>query len=675
MCGIYGRIGKRDDALDLCATRSLHHRGPDAAGLWLDVHGLDGRVLALGHTRLAIQDLTDAGSQPMHSPDGRLVLAFNGEIYNFRALRQKLEGAGRVFVSHSDTEVILHLYAMYGDAMLSMLEGMFAIALWDRSERRLLLARDPTGIKPLHYRLLTDGLAFASEIKALLLDPTFRRVPDVTALAGYLGHLYVPPPATPFQGIAQLLPGHKLIVQGGRTRCERFARFTVAPKLAFRDLSDAADQLETLLRAVVAEHMIADVPVGAFLSGGIDSALLVALMQRLRREAGGTTPLQTFTMGFGEEGAGIDETAQAAAIARHLGLGHHVLRIAADDAAAGLARVVAQFDAPFANPGALMMDALCAQTRQSVTVAVTGDGGDEAFAGYPRYRATWPLAAWRRLPRRVRETWLPALAQRVPEGHDGRAFGRRLRRFLAASGGTFAETYRDWLGQYALPDLWQLLTPEALHTVRAAHGQLPADLGRTLEVLAELPDDTAPLDAACFADVHGFLPDNVLAMSDRTSMRHALELRVPFADRRVLDFGLRLPVLLKATPAALIGSAGRHAAKRVLRAVAARYLPARVTRMPKQGFVAPMGAWLAGPLRPLAEEALSPQRLARRGLVQAPVVAQMQAEHVAGHRDHTAHLWPLVVLEAWFQARIDTLELPDRREVAVRVEESAGPPG
>jgi asparagine synthase (glutamine-hydrolysing) len=667
MCGIYGRIGKRDDALDQRATRSLHHRGPDAAGLWIDTQSLADQVIALGHTRLAIVDLSNAGRQPMLSADGQLALVFNGEIYNFQTLRRRLEEAGRQFHSHSDTEVILHLYALHGDAMLEMLEGMFAIALWDRKKKRLLIARDPTGIKPLFWRETPHGVSFASEIKALLVDPQCPREPDVAALAGYLNYLYVPPPGTPFVGIAQLLPGHKLVIQHGKTQVERYARYSVTPKLPVRGLGDAANQLELLLQTVLAEHMVADVPVGAFLSGGIDSGLLVAMMQRLRQESGALGPLQTFTVGFGQEGAGLDETARAAQIAKKLGVAHEVLRVDANIAADGLQHVVQQFDAPFANPTALMIDVLCQQARKTVTVAVTGDGGDEAFGGYPRYRATWPLWAWQRLPETLRAKWLPELASRLPEGRDDRPFARRLRRFLTASGGTFAETYRDWLSQHTLPGLWDLLTPDALARVSTQHQGVPRDLGRTLAAIADLPPDTAPLDAACYADVLGFLPDNVLALSDRMSMRHALELRVPFADRRVLDFGLRLPVLLKSTPAALVGSSGKHAAKRVLRAVASRYVPQDVAKLPKQGFVAPMGAWLAGPLRPLAMDALSPDRLRARGLVRPEAVAHMQAEHAAGTRDHTWHLWSLVVLEQWFQARVDALDVPIRDHVALRV--------
>ena len=665
MCGIYGRVGHRDDALDLAAVRSLHHRGPDAAGLYVDPYAEPS--VALGHARLAIQDLSDAGRQPMQTPAGDLVLVFNGEIYNFLTLRRQLEADGCQFQSHSDTEVILHLYARHGDAMLGRLEGMFALALWDRPRKRMLLARDPSGIKPLFWRQPTsDTLVFGSELKALLQDPTCPRVPDVHALAGYLGYLYVPTPRTPFVGLHHLRPGHALVWSEGRLTETTFSTYRAGPKPTFASLHDATDALDRLLRDVVAEHMIADVPVGAFLSGGIDSSLLVALMQQLRKASGASSPLRTFTVGFGQEGAGLDETTPAAEIARALGVSHEVIRVDAELARTGLQHVVEQFDAPFGNPTALMTDVLCRDARRGVTVAVTGDGGDEAFGGYPRYRATWALAATQRLPTTLRAQWLPALSAHLPEGRDDQPTLRRIRRFLGAATGPFAHTYRDWLSQYPHPALLALLTPEALQTM----GPPPLDFGSTLDALAGHEAD-ALLDQACLADVGGFLPDNVLALSDRMSMRHALELRVPFADRRVLDFGLRLPVAFKSTSAALVGSSGLHASKRVLRLLAQRYVPDVVTKRPKQGFMAPMGAWLAGPLQGLTADALSPERLTQRGVVRPDVVAQMQREHQAGRRDHTWHLWSLVVLETWFQARVDQLTLPDRGHVPVRVDVAA----
>ena len=667
MCGIYGRVGPRQDDLDRRATLSLRHRGPDDAGLLVDPQGPDGETLVLGQTRLSILDLSPAGHQPMRSADGNLALAFNGEIFNFLELRRELEEQGRVFQSHSDTEVILHLYALHGDAMLSKLEGMYAIALWDAPRRRLLLARDPAGIKPLFYRTQPspDRLAFSSEIKALLVDPKVSRDPCLPALAGYLTYLYVPPPGSAFVGIERLAPGHKLVLQGRHITVQRFHRFQVQPKHTFVDVADATQQLEALLLHVVGQHMLADVPVGAFLSGGIDSGLLVAMMARQKRERGDIERVRTFTVGFGQEGRRWDEVDRAAALARYLDVDHEVVRIAPEAAAERFGFVAQQFDEPFANPTALVHDVLCEGARRHVTVALAGDGGDEAFAGYPRHRATQLLALWQTLPRSVREQGFGRIGAWLPERAEGVALLRQARRFLCAGGGDFGAMYRDWLTYYPPRELQALLTAPAL---AALGGAVDRDLGQTEDAVASLGPDFDPLDAACYADIAGFLPNNVLQESDRISMRHALEVRVPFADRRVLDFGLRLPHALKMSPAAMWTARGRGASKRVLREVAARYLPDEVVTAPKQGFGAPMGAWLAGPLRSLLEEATRPEVIARRGLVRPEAVAALRAEHLAGKRDRTWNLWALVVLESWFAQRVDRLDLPDVQGAPVRVE-------
>jgi len=667
MCGIYGRVGPRHDELDCRATLSLRHRGPDDCGLLVDANGPDGQALVLGQTRLAILDLSPAGHQPMRSADGRLAVTFNGEIFNFLKLRKELEAQGRVFRSHSDTEVILHLYELHGDAMLQRLEGMYAIALWDAQSRRLLLARDPTGIKPLFYRTgpTPDVLAFASEIKALLVDPRVPRKADQRALAGYLTYLYVPPPGSAFAGISRLAPGHKLVLQGRHVRVQRFHRFQVQPKRVFSGLPEATQTLEDLLLDVVGEHMLADVPVGAFLSGGIDSGLLVAMMARLKRERGDIQRVRTFTVGFGSEGKRWDEVDRAALLARHLDVEHQVVRIAPQTAEDRFHFVVQQFDEPFANPTALVHDVLCEGARRDVTVALAGDGGDEAFAGYPRHRATQILAVWQQLPRALREDVFGRFGRVLPERAEGLPLLRQARRFLLAGSADFGSIYRDWLTYYPPAELRDLMTPSALD---ALGGAVASDLGQTEDAIAALGPDFDPLDAACYADISGFLPNNVLQESDRISMRHALEVRVPFADRRILDFGLRLPKHLRMAPTAIWTARGRAASKLLLREVAARYLPAEVVTAPKQGFGAPMGAWLMGPLRPLLEQATRPGVVERRGLVRSEAVTAMRDEHLAGRRDRTWNLWALVVLESWFEQRVDRLHLPEVDVRQVRVE-------
>lgn len=652
MCGIYGRIGARQDDLDRRATATLRHRGPDDAGLWQESNGPAGHSLVLGHTRLACIDLTRAAHQPMTSADGRLALVLNGEISNFAALRAELQALGRQLQSTGDTEVVLHLYELYGDALLGRLEGMYALALWDGRERRLLLARDPVGTKPLFWHQSERGLlSFASEIKALLEDPGCSRQPDVRALAGYLGHLYVPAPATAFAAVRQLLPGHKLVVDDHGQRVEPFHTFAVAPKHPFSGLGEAGDKLEQLLLSIIGELMTADVPVGALLSGGIDSGLVVALMARLRREWGGPQ-LQTFTLGFGKNTQHLDETAHAAATAAQVGATHQVVPADSDQALQRLGRVVERFDEPFGNPTALLLDILSESVRVEVKVALTGDGGDEGFGGYPRYRATQLVGAWQHLPPWLRDRWLPALALQLPVSPTGHPLARQLRRFLGAATGPFSATYRDWLGVYNRTELMGLLTPAALEHLSEA-GNFPQDLGGTASAMAQLPTGTDALDAACFADVHGFLPNNVLAVSDRMAMGHGLELRVPLADRRIIDFGLRLPPHLKLSRTAFLSSAGKDGTKRVLREVANRYLRPAELRLPKRGFVAPLAQWLAGPMRDAVLAATDDDVLRRRGLVRPEVVARMREAHFAGRRDHTWQLWSLMMLEGWFQARVD----------------------
>ncbi len=664
MCGIYGRIGRRDDALDQRATATLHHRGPDDAGVVIDDLLHTGDIVALGHTRLAILDLSTAAHQPMLDPGEQVAVVFNGEIYNFQTVRKALQARGYAFRSSSDTEVVVSAYLEYGDACLDHLEGMYALAVWDRRTQRLLLARDPSGIKPMYWRSgAPDTLAFASEAKALLVDPRIDRQPDLAALCGYLAYLYVPTPRTAFAGLHALLPGHKLVWQAGQTTIERFHGYTSLPKPPARDLEQSANELENLLQTVVAEHMLADVPVGAFLSGGIDSGLLVAMMARQKRDRGDKEPLRTYTVGFGKEGHRWDEVGRAAQLAQHLGVAHDVVRIDADGAAERFGHVAQQFDEPFANPTALVHDALCEGARQQVTVAVAGDGGDEAFAGYPRHRATQVLDLWQHLPGRLRSA-LGALERRLPERAEALPLLRQARRFVRTGSVSFGQAYRDWSTFYTPAQLAELLAPEAL---AALGGAVPEDLGQILGLVRGLRGVDA-VDAACLADLAGFLPDNVLRESDRVSMRHALEVRVPFADRRLVQFGLQLPVAHKLPPGGVWRGGGAAAGKRVLREVARRWLPREIVDAPKQGFGAPMGAWLTGPLRGLMDKATEPELLLRRGLVKPAEVARIKGEHLAGRRDHTWHLWALVVLESWFEQRIDRMLLPDLARMPVVVE-------
>ncbi|MCO4763644.1 MAG: asparagine synthase (glutamine-hydrolyzing), partial [Myxococcales bacterium] len=630
MCGIYGRIGPRDDALDQLSTQTLQHRGPDHTGLYIDtrpIAALPGAVVALGHTRLSILDPSPAAHQPMISDDGETVLVFGGEIYNFKALRQAMQAAGETFHTHSDTEVILRLYQREGDAFLSQLQGMFALAIWDRRAGRLLLARDPTGIKPLYVRLGAGQggagpVAFASECKALLRDPSFRRLPNELALGAYLSRLYVPRGDSAFEGIVQLRAGERLVWQGGEVQRTFFHRYAIDQGPSEATLSQSIDALDELLTEVTAQHLNADVPVGVFLSGGIDSGLLAALAMKHRRARGDHAPIRAFTLGFRGESDAHDEVTQARLVAESLGLTHRVVRMDGRAMAARVGHIVDRFDEPYGNPTALLQDVICEAARRDVGVVLSGDGGDEAFAGYPRHRAVQAFAAVRSLPAAVRQPAMAALAKRLPNPSGERPWLRRLHKFLNAATGDFDAVYSQWLSHDTPEEQASLLTASARDRHWNAVALAPANAHPSATLLRR----------ACLTDVCDFLPDNVLRHADRMSMGHGLEVRVPLSDHRVVAFGLALPDAHRMTPlAALSGQPARDSSKRVLRHLAERYVPKSIVAAPKQGFVAPLGTWLATDLRDRTVEAIT--RLGHRGVIRPERADQMMKDHTSKRRD------------------------------------------
>ena len=614
MCGIAGTTDGDGGFLGE-ACRRLAHRGPDGQGVWRDAAAGFG----LAHTRLAVIDLSDAAAQPMTSEDGRFVLSYNGEVYNFRELRTELAAQGESFRSQSDTEVVLTLLRREGTAGLARLIGMFAIALWDRTERRLLLARDRLGIKPLVYAPLAGGgLAFASEIRALAAHPGVDMGIDRTALSEYLACLYVPAPRTIHAGIRKLPPGHVLTWQAGKTSVERYW----SPDMRggqHLNAEAAAEEILPLLERAVAGQMIADVPVGCFLSGGIDSSVIAALMARASKRAGGP-PIRTFTMTFAE--AAYDERDQAARIAAHLDSVH--TELPASPALAGLMYDhLRAFGEPFGNPTALLIHDLSRQARQHVTVALVGDGGDEVFAGYPRYQGGLLAQRYRRLPRWLREAVIAPAARWIPENSAGRHGPRRLREFLTAANLPDAEMYAAWV-EYFDPAERRALLGEAVTPPRPI-----AELYRQAS-------PTDPLNAMQQTDLSSFLPGNLLAYGDAMSMRHGLELRLPLIDHRVVEALGRLDAATRVA----------GGLKAVLRAVARRLLPAELVQGGKRGFNPPMGRWLKGELAGEVIRRLTPESLAGVGIDWVPV-QRLLDEHRRGGRDHALKVWALLTLVAW----------------------------
>jgi asparagine synthase (glutamine-hydrolysing) len=623
VCGIVGIVPSGivpDPAQLQRIARTLEHRGPDDEGYYV------APGVGLGFRRLAIIDL-ETGNQPVSNEAGTVHAILNGEIYNYRELRRNLEEAGHRFRSRGDAEVIPHLYEERGVELVNDLRGMFAFAVWDAEKRELLLARDRLGEKPLYYttELAGGGFAFASEMKALLAAGVSRE-PDREALLEYLYHLYIPAPRSAFAAISKLPPGHLLRFRGGAVDVERYW----APASPSPDglESNHIQRLQEHVVDAVRSRLVADVPLGAFLSGGIDSATVVAAMR-----AAHDGPIHTFTIIF-EGFEHYDESSEARTTAAHFGTTHHELR--ADlDVPEMLARIVDGFDEPFGNATAALTWALSAVTREHVKVALTGDGGDELFFGYPRYRGLQLLDRYRRVPVGPLKKLAAVASRAVPENTTGRHTGRRLREFLAAGTMSPQAAYASWIGYFTPEMLSALVVPELGLDVRRAAGFVHSLFNGA---------DTLDLNEVSRVELQSFLPYNVLEYADKMSMAHGLELRAPLVDHVLVDYVASIPAELKLR---------NGVAKWILREAFADKLPTPLLRRPKRGLNPPLGAWLAGPLRSAVQELLSPQAVRRRGLFRPEAVRRLLAEQAHGRRDRSLHIWSLMVLELWFQRRVD----------------------
>jgi asparagine synthase (glutamine-hydrolysing) len=642
MCGIAGIIDWRAatpaEALrSVCAsmTESLRHRGPDAGEVWVEAEG----GVALGQRRLAIIDLTPGGAQPMHSADRRYVITFNGEIYNYRDIRHELAAAGRHVRGDSDTEVLLEACALWGaEAAIERAIGMFAFALWDRTRRSLFLARDRLGIKPLYYSQTPERVLFASQLKAFRAFPGWKPTIDDDAVVGYLRHAYVGQPRTIYREAQKLAPGHILTLRADAAPSHKCfwdmrgiavagqRRNDPAP-----DANEAIERLDALLRDSVKLRMIADVPLGAFLSGGIDSSTVVALMQ-----AQSTRPVKTFSIGFHE--SGYDEAQCAKRVAAHLGSDHTEFYVEPRHALDVIPNLPEWFDEPFADASQIPTYLVSELTRRHVTVALSGDGGDEVFAGYNRYFWTQRIArAMRLLPHPMRSASAATL-----RGLRASTWNRLF--------GVVPPAWRPSLPGDKLHKIASLLDhpePEAIYRRLVSQWERPEDIAAAgAEPQGPLWDPTIALDfpqivpRMQFLDMVTYLPDDILAKVDRATMAVGLEGRVPLLDHRVVAFSWSLPLSFK-----LRGNQGKWLLRRVLD----RYVPRRLIDRPKMGFGVPIDAWLRGPLREWAESLLAPPRLASGGFVRVAPVRQAWQEHLEGTRNWQYPLWTVLMLQAWHE--------------------------
>src|SRR5664279_1865243 len=636
MCGIAGFIAGRAQGAsrpidDIAASMSetVRHRGPDDDGVWIDREA----GVALIHRRLSIVDLSPAGHQPMVSADGRYVIIYNGEVYSHEEIRPSLTSRGAWFRGHSDTEVMLESFAAFGvEATLRRLIGMFAIALWDRRERTLTLVRDRLGIKPLYWAKFGDLFLFGSELKALRAHPGWTPRIDRNAVTSFMRLNYITAPHTIYEGVHKLEPGTVLTVPwGGEPKYERFwdARQVAHAGLANPNHGsdrELTDELEALLTDAVRRRMIADVPLGAFLSGGIDSSTVVALMK-----AADAGPVKTFTIGF--DIAGFDEAPHAAAVARHLGTDHTELTVTAQQALDIIPQLPEWYDEPFADSSQIPTYLVSAMTRKHVKVALSGDGGDELFAGYNRYQLT--QRSWRGLsllPRAARCAMAAALTSVSPDRWS------RLLAFLPSRvPAQIGDKLHKAASVLALPDgdavYRRLITHWEPNEVMPGTPE-PKGIIWDASLAAEIP---SLLDRMQLLDLVTYLPDDILTKVDRASMAVALEARVPLLDHRVVEFAWRLPRAAK-----IRGGVSKW----LLRQVLYRHVPPALIERPKMGFSIPLGDWLRGPLRDWAESLLSESRLREAGLLDAQRVRQCWQDHLGGH-NREYQLWNVLMLEAW----------------------------
>ncbi len=625
MCGIAGWINLENNRAENHSEAVLHsmcermkHRGPDSEGLWLD------DKVALGMRRLSIIDLA-TGEQPVYSEDKSIVVVMNGELYNFREVRADLERRGHKFETHTDTEILPHLYEEYGEAMLEQINGMFAFALWDINKKKLFVARDKFGEKPLYYGVFAGKLIFASELKVLLENPAVETEINVDALRQYLSFDYVPAPHSIYKNIYKLPAAHFLTVEKGEVKTRRYWNLTWHKNGHTPSIEKAAADLRELLSDAVKMRLVADVPLGILLSGGVDSSTVAAFAAQHASEK-----IKTFSIGFEEDS--FDESKYARQVAKHLDTEHYEDKLSVEKAADLISEIGLWLDEPLSDGSLLPTFLLSRFVRRHVTVALGGDGGDEIFAGYPMYYAHKVANIYNGIPSIFRNNLIEPVVNNLPVSGKNLSFDYKAKRFVRAARYDTVTRHHSWFGSFSIDEQRRLLSPDVL-------AQTSDDIYADAKNLLKITDAENEIERMQFLDINFYMAEDILTKVDRASMAVSLEVRAPFLDPRVAQFAASIPLEYK-----LKGNKGKYILKKAME----NLLPKNILHRPKKGFGIPIAGWLKGRLNPLMHEMLAPERLKNQGLFDAQFVQKLIKEHETNVASHHKQLWTLLVFQLWF---------------------------
>jgi len=596
----------------------MKHRGPDSEGLWLD------KTVALGMRRLSIIDL-HTGEQPVYSEDKQIIAVMNGELYNFREVREDLEKRGHKFQTQTDTEILPHLYEEYGDALVEHLNGMFAFALWDKRKQKLLLARDRFGEKPLYYGVFDGKLIFASEPKVLLENPAVKAEINLDALRQYLSFDYVPAPRSIYKGISKLPAAHLLILEKGEIKTRRYWNLSFHKNGNTPTIGEAAKHLRELLADSVKMRLVSDVPLGILLSGGVDSSTVAAFATQFSTEK-----VKTFSIGFEEDS--FDESKFARQVAAHLGTEHYEDKLSVEKAADLISEIGTWLDEPMSDGSLLPTLLLSRFVKKYVTVALGGDGGDEIFAGYPMYFGHKMARVYDSIPSILRSGLNEPIVNNLPVSTKNLSFDYKAKRFVAASKYDVVTRHHSWFGSFSIDAQNDLLSETVLSNTSA-------DIYRDAKNLLKICDAADQIEQMQFLDMNFYMAEDILTKVDRASMAVSLEVRAPFLDPRIAEYAASLPPEYK-----LKGNKGKYILKKAVEDL----LPKTILQRPKKGFGIPIAEWLKGRLNPLMHDLLAPERLKKQDLFNAGFVQKLIKEHETGAASHHKQLWTLLVFQLWY---------------------------